>query len=84
MDCDIGSIKLPGWPCFAILHPYKLGREIEAVEWPGKLRFWAADLPNQPIITHGLVEYAPTLAKQFGCTEEQLRESLQRLGNVLM
>jgi len=84
MGCDIGSIKLPKWPCFAILHPHKQRREIESVEWPGKLRFWAVDLPNQPEITAGIVGYAPTLTKQLGCTEEELREALTRLGNVLM
>ncbi len=84
MDCNIGSIKLPKWPYFTILHPHNERREVESVEWPGKLRFWAMDLPSQPNVTSGLVEYAPTLAKKFGCTETELQNALTRLSNVLM
>jgi hypothetical protein len=84
MDCEIDSIKLPKWPCAAILYPQKQSGRVVSVDWPGKLRLWAQDLVNQPNVTAALVEYAPTLARQFGCTEEELREALRRLENVLM
>lgn len=84
MGCNIESIKLPKWPCFTVTNPCNLQNAIESVKWPGKLRFWAIDLPSQPNGTAGLAEYAPTLAKQFDCTEEELREALSCLGNVRM
>ncbi len=84
MDCDISSIKLPKWPCFTILNPHERRNEIEAIEWPGRISVWATDLPNQPNITSAIVDYAPTLAKQFNCAEDELREALSSLGNVIM
>lgn len=84
MDCNIGSIKLPKWPCFTILHPCSQRSEIESIQWPGELRVWATVIAQSIDITTAIVNHAPGLAKQFSCTEEELREALIRLGNVQM
>lgn len=84
VDCDLGSLKLPRWPCFMIPNPHEQRSKIESVNWPTKLRFWATNVPNQPATTSGLVEYAPSLAKYFDCTIDDLRECLTQLGGVLM
>lgn len=84
MDCDIGSIKLPSWPCFTILNPYRRRSELESLQWPGELRIWANVIAQNTDITAASVSFAPTLAKQFSCTEDELQEALIRLGDVQM
>lgn len=84
MDCDIDSIKLPKWPCFTIVYPQRRRSELESLQWPGEVRIWATVVAQSIEITAASVGHAPTLAKQFSCTEEELREALIRLGNVLM
>jgi hypothetical protein len=84
VGCDINTIELPKWPCFAVLYPHNLLREVGTVEWPGKLGIWEGVLAKQPEITVALVEHAPSLAKEFNVRESDVRSILFRLGNVRM
>ncbi|QDT25651.1 hypothetical protein [Gimesia panareensis] len=84
MDCNAESIVFPKWPCFTILHPAQHRKEIELVDWPGTLRIWANVVAASLDITTASVGYAPTVAKQFDSTEDELRSTLEGMNCVKM
>lgn len=84
MGCELDSIAFPKWPCFTIPHPHSKLTDVESFQWPGDLRIWATVVADCPTPTVASVNYAPTLAKQFRCSEEEIRNALIQLGDVLM
>jgi hypothetical protein len=83
-DCNMSSIKLPSWPCFAILNPCNLRQEIESIKWPEKLRFWATVLLDQRAAASAITWEATRLAKMFDCTVDDLRKCLEQLPGALL
>lgn len=84
LDCDVESITFPKWPCFTILFPRTRMDEILALNWPGDHLRWASDLGRPPEFTVAVSDYAPEKVKHYGGTEEELRQTLERLGGVII
>jgi hypothetical protein len=84
VGCDIDSIVLPTWPCFAVLHPHAHQREMGAIRWPGDAQFWFAGLSRASPTTVAVVGEAHAVVGNSGGSVEELREALGQLRNVRM
>lgn len=82
--CNIDSLKFPKWPCFVISHPHSRKTDFQSFSWPKTLQVWAEVMTQSPDNVSATVDFAPRLAKQFGSTEDELRESLIKFGGVRM
>ncbi len=82
LGCDMKSIKLPKWPCFTILSPYHRRQELTTFAWPGDVRV-AMDFSWSPESTAAVTYFAPSLAKQFGATDAELKVTLQEIDDVV-
>lgn len=84
MHTDMSTIKLPNWPCFTILKPRQQAERIETFNWPGRLRVWAKTTADELELASAVVDYAPSMAKKYGCAEVELHDALERFGGVIM
>lgn len=82
IGCDMSSLKLPSWPCFTILKAYQRHRELSAFAWPGDVRL-AMDFSRGPESTEAVTYWAPSLAKQFGTSEVELKKAISGLNGVI-
>lgn len=64
-ECDMGTIKLPKWPCFTILSPFS---QIEMMKMSGGLALaeLAADYEYATAQPTASTVYAPRLAERLG------------------
>jgi hypothetical protein len=84
-NCQMASLKLPAWPCFTVLNPARRAAKIKALDWPGKLKtVWAVCLADEPEWAVGVSDYAPHLIEKYGGSEEEFKQLLVKLGDVVM
>ena len=84
MGCDPTTLRFPKWPCFTLLDPIGRSRELNSVQWPGRVGpIVIQTLSKQPPSTVALTENAITLAKRFDTTPEELREVLEKFDCVV-
>jgi hypothetical protein len=83
VGCNMHTIRLPRWPCFTLLDPVKRVKELQGARWPGKLDIWVDALADDPPTTAAVVEFAPRLAKNYECSEVELKEALANLNGVV-
>ena len=77
MGCDPATLRLPGWPHFTVLDPVHRAPELRRLPWPGRLGHITVDVFNQqPPGTAALTFFAPKIAREDECTEEELRAHL--------
>lgn len=79
MGCDPSTLKLPRWPCFTLLRPIRNAPALREVKWPG--RFGAViidDLHSNPAATNAVTFHAPSIARQSGATEDELRTVIEK------
>jgi hypothetical protein len=84
-NCDMSTIRLPGWPCFTILDPVRRLEELARVEWPGRFgRIVIDDLRDQEESIVAITDHAPSYAERLGFTVEELRTVLETVPCVVM
>ncbi|MGZ3457317.1 MAG: hypothetical protein ACXU86_02310 [Archangium sp.] len=84
MGSDPATIRFPKWPCFTILDPIGRARELNSVQWPGRVGPIVFEtLHKQPTPTRALTEHAPTIAKQFDTTPEELKALIEKFDCII-
>ena len=84
MECDPSTIRFPKWPCFTILNPIERAAELRSVKWPGRYGSVVVDeLHTHPPRTRALTEHAPTVAKRFDTTPEELRAVIEKFDCIV-
>jgi hypothetical protein len=82
--CDTRTLRFPLWPCFTILDPIRHAPELNGVKWPGRVGdVIIEDLPNDPPSTVALTFHAPSIARRFGATEEELRAVIEKFDFII-
>jgi hypothetical protein len=83
---DVRTLRFPRWPCFTFLEPLRHAAELRSVQWPG----WFGDIViekfdknKHPPGTVALTYYAPSAAKRFRTTEEELKAAIQRFDCIV-
>ncbi len=85
MDCDLSSIRLPLWPGFSVVAPLNGAKGLETVEMSAPLRRWTTSLSRKrPSETTAIVYHAPTLAKLYGFSEDELRRVLGNMSGIIL
>ncbi|HYO53861.1 pentapeptide repeat-containing protein [Archangium sp.] len=82
--CDMRTLRLPPWPCFTILDPIGRLRELNSVEWPEQ--FGSIIIENfykHPPSTVALTYHAPTVAKRYETTEEELKAVIEKFDCIV-
>ncbi|MET0400753.1 MAG: hypothetical protein ABW123_00055 [Cystobacter sp.] len=84
MGSDPSTLRFPKWPCFTFINPIGRAEEICRVEWPGgwrpvSLEGRYRDVPCMTAVTF----YAPSIAKSWDTTEEELRAVIERLDCIV-
>ncbi|ATB40445.1 hypothetical protein CYFUS_005894 [Cystobacter fuscus] len=84
MGADPATLRFPKWPCFTILDPIGRSRELNSVQWPGKVGPIVIEtLGKQPPGTVALTEDATAIAKRFDTTPEEIRAVIERFDCIL-
>ena len=84
MECEPSTIRFPKWPCFTILDPIERAAELRSVKWPGRYGSVVVDeLHTHPPSTRSLTEHAPTVAKRFDTTPEELLAVIERFDCIV-
>jgi hypothetical protein len=82
--CDMRTIRLPPWPCFTLLDPIGRSRELNSVKWPERFGgVIVENLHTEPASTVAVSYHAPTVAKRYGTTPEELKAVLEKLDCVV-
>ncbi|WPB80668.1 pentapeptide repeat-containing protein [Archangium violaceum] len=81
--CDPRTMRFPKWPCFTILDPIGHSRELNSVEWPGSSNILVKNFYKWPPSTVALTDHAPTIAKQFDTTPEELRAVIEQFDFIV-
>ncbi|MFL5355228.1 hypothetical protein [Archangium sp.] len=84
MGCDPSTIRFPKWPCFTLLDPLGRAPGLRSVKWPGRFgEVIIENLHKRPPRTRSLTEHAPTVARKFGTTEEELRAVIEQFDCIV-
>jgi hypothetical protein len=70
------GLQFPEWPCITLRKPKEVVRRLRTGAHPGKLQHWVEALSWSPDETKVIVEFAPTVAKRFAVSEDDLRAVL--------
>jgi len=82
--CDTRTMKFPRWPCFPILDPIENGWKLRGGEWPGIFgRIVIEGLHDHPASTVALTFHAPSVAKLYNTTAEELREVIEKFDCII-
>lgn len=83
MACDVTTLRLPSWPCFTVLEPFKRSEELKTYSWPGEMKFVVNSFSRYPPSTSAVTFSAKALAKQFKTTEEDIQAALKKVERVI-
>jgi hypothetical protein len=84
MGCDPATIRFPKWPCFTFLDPIRHAPELRSVTWPDMFGdVIVKHLHTQPPSTRAVTLLAPTAAKRFNTTPEELRAVIKQFDCIL-
>ncbi|PTL77071.1 hypothetical protein [Vitiosangium sp. GDMCC 1.1324] len=84
MGSDPATIRFPKWPCFTILDPIGRARELNSVQWPGRVGPIVIEtLSTEPPGTVALTEHALSIAKRFDTTPEELRAVIEKFDCII-
>jgi hypothetical protein len=82
--CDTRTLKFPRWPCFTFLEPIERAPELRGVKWPESFgSVVVEELHTQPPSTKALTYYAPSAAKRFETTENELRTVVEKFDCIV-
>jgi hypothetical protein len=84
MGCDPATIRFPKWPCFTLLDPIGHAPELRSATWPDMFGdVIVKHLHTQPPRTRAVTLLAPTAAKRFNTTPEELRAVIEQFDCIL-
>ncbi|WNG26261.1 pentapeptide repeat-containing protein [Cystobacter fuscus] len=84
MGCDPRTLRFPKWPCFTILDPVGRSSELNSIPWPGRVGPIVIEtLRKEPPITAALTEHAPSIAKRYDTTPEELRAVIEKFDCIV-
>jgi len=84
MGCDPRTLQFPPWPCFTILDPIHNAPELRSVKWPGQFgTIVVKHLHERPRPTMAITYHAPSVAKRFGATEEELKAVIEKFDCII-
>ncbi|AKJ07480.1 pentapeptide repeat protein [Archangium gephyra] len=81
--CDMRTLRLPSWPCFTLLDPIGKSQELNSLKWPGRSHIIVVGLDTEPPSTVAVTYHAPTVAKRYGTTPEELKAVIEKLDFVV-
>jgi hypothetical protein len=82
--CDMRTVRLPPWPCFTILDPIGRSQELNSVKWPERFGgIVVKNLHTDPPSTVALTYHAPTVAKRFATTPEELKSVIEKFDFIV-
>jgi hypothetical protein len=81
-NVDAATLRLPPWPHVVLPDFGKRASEVAAFTWPGELGRYMRICADQPESVRASVIHVPSFAKLIACTEEQVRESLEKFGGL--
>ncbi|MFE8602481.1 pentapeptide repeat-containing protein [Archangium violaceum] len=81
--CDMRTLRLPPWPCFTILDPIGKSQELNSLKWPGRSHIIVVSLHTDPPSTVAVTYHAPTVAKRYGTTPEELKSVLEKFDFIV-
>ena len=81
--CDTRTLRFPRWPCFTLLDPIGRSQELNSVTWPGRMEIVMGILSTEPPSTVALTYHAPSLAKRFGTTPEELKAVIEKFDCIV-
>ncbi|MDY7226398.1 hypothetical protein [Hyalangium rubrum] len=79
IGCDARTLRFPSWPYFTLLDPYRRSRELDDIQWPGRLNVVLHGFSELPEKTAAVTYSATSLAERYGTTEDAIWAVLQRL-----
>ena len=81
-NTDMATLKLPRHEHAVLLAPHKRVADAVALEWPGLLGKYMQ--LEEPASVSAAVMHIPSLARLVRCTEDEVREALQKFGGVVI
>jgi hypothetical protein len=82
--CDPATLRLPKWPCFTFLDPIRRAPELRSAKWPGTFGDVVVEnLHTHPASTRTLTYYAPSAARRFETTPEELRTVIEQFDCIV-
>jgi hypothetical protein len=82
--CNPQTLRFPRWPCFTFVDPMRRAPELRHVRWPELFgSVVIEELHTQPPSTMALTYYAPSAAKRFETTEEELRAVIEKFDCIV-
>ncbi|MFY0583459.1 hypothetical protein ACN28S_62415 [Cystobacter fuscus] len=83
--CDMGTIRLPRWPCFTFVDPVKHAAELREHARPGLVGRVTVEVAcESPTGRVAVTWHAPTVAEKMETTVEQLRAALETAPGIFM
>jgi len=83
VGCDASTLKLPRWPYFTLLEPYRRHREFASMLWPREIRYWFNGFDEYPENTVAMTYSATAFAKKAGISEDRIRALLEGHSDIL-
>ncbi|HLL06825.1 MAG TPA: hypothetical protein VK539_39995 [Myxococcaceae bacterium] len=83
VGCDASTLKLPLWPYFTLLEPYRRHREFASILWPREIRSWLTGLDEIPKTTSAITYSATAFAKKAGVSEDRIRALIEGRADIL-
>lgn len=81
-ECDLPSIALPPWPYVTLLAPHDNAPRWLERTWPGDTGLLVEGLVDIPAVTSAVLYDGRRWARDFGASEEALRETLRSVEGV--
>ncbi|MET0404026.1 MAG: hypothetical protein ABW123_16560 [Cystobacter sp.] len=83
--CDLGTIRLPQWPCFTFVDPVKHAAQLRKHSWPGLVGSVTVEVAcESPAGRVAVTWHAPSVAEKMETTVEELRAALERAPGIFM
>jgi len=81
---DPRTLRFPSWPCFTFLEPLRHLSELQSVKWPSLFGdVVIARMRKHPASTMALTYHAPSTAKRFETTEEELKAVIRQFDCIV-
>lgn len=78
------NIKFPTWPNYTIIRPDFNSNKLLGVDWPDEIAFVMADCTKDAEELYAISDYAPIIVKEYGSSEESLKERLVKLSEFVV
>jgi hypothetical protein len=84
VSTDVSTLTFPRGGHAVLVEPYKRAADVAAIAWPGHLGQYMEICTARPESFKALVMHLPSLARLVRCTEDEVKEALQKFGGLVM